>query len=75
MGVSYAKLFKLLIDRKMKKKDLLQMSGISSSSMAKLGKDELVSLEVLLKICNALNVNIGDIVDATNVCKENKTIM
>ena len=48
MGVSYAKLFKLLIDRKMKKKDLLQMAGISPSSMAKLGKDEIVSLEVLL---------------------------
>lgn len=64
MGVSYAKLFKLLIDRKMKKKDLLQMAGISPSSMAKLGKDEIVSLEVLLKICKALSVNIGDIVDA-----------
>ena len=64
MGVSYAKLFKLLIDRKMKKTDLLQMAGISPSSMAKLGKDEIVSLEVLLKICKALSVNIGDIVDA-----------
>lgn len=65
MGVSYSKLFKLMIDRKMKKKDLMQAAGISPSSMAKLGKDEFVSLEVLAKVCNALDVNIGDIVDIT----------
>lgn len=65
MGVSYSKLFKLMIDRKMKKKDLMQAAGISPSSMAKLGKDEFVSLEVLVKVCNALDVNIGDIVDIT----------
>lgn len=64
VGVSYSKLFKLLIDRKMKKKDLMTAAGISPSSMAKLGRDEYVSLEVLVKICKALNVNIGDIVDA-----------
>ncbi len=63
MGVSYCKLFKLLIDKKMKKKDLIQAAGISPSSMAKMGKDEYVSLEVLVKICVALNVNIGDIVE------------
>ena len=63
MGVSYCKLFKLLIDRKMKKKDLVQAAGISPSSMAKLGKDEFVSLEVLVKICSALQVDIGDIVE------------
>jgi putative transcriptional regulator len=63
MGVSYCKLFKLLIDRKMKKKDLMQAAGISPSSMAKLGKDEFVSLEVLVKICSALQVDIGDIVE------------
>ena len=54
MGVSYRKLFKLLIDRKMKKKDLMEAAGISPSSMAKLGRDETVSLEVLIKICAAL---------------------
>ena len=64
MGVSYSKLFKLLIDKKMKKKDLIIAAGISPSSMAKLGRDEYVSLEVIVKICKALNVNIGDIVDA-----------
>ncbi len=64
MGVSYSKLFKLLIDKKMKKKDLIIAAGISPSSMAKLGRDEYVSLEVIVKICKALDVNIGDVVDA-----------
>ena len=63
MGVSYSKLFKLLIDKKMKKKDLMKAAGISPSSMAKLGKDEFVSLEVLVKICSALSVDIGEIME------------
>ena len=63
MGVSYSKLFKLLIDKKMKKKDLISAAGIISSTMAKLGKDEYVNVEVLVKICNALDANIGDIMD------------
>ena len=63
MGVSYSKLFKLLIDKKMKKKDLISAAGISSSTMAKLGKDEYVNVEVLVKICNALDANIGDIME------------
>ena len=63
MGVSYRKLFKLLIDRKMKKKDLMEAAGISPSSMAKLGRDETVSLEVLIKICGALQVDVGDIME------------
>lgn len=63
MGVSYSKLFKLLIDKKMKKKALISAAGISSSTMAKLGKDEYVNVEVLVKICNALDANIGDIMD------------
>ena len=67
MGVSYNKLFKLLIDRKMKKKDLIHQAGISQSSMAKLGRDEFVSLEVLVKICTALSVDIGDIVEVTSL--------
>lgn len=66
MGVSYSKLFKLLIDKKMKKKDLIAAAGISSSTMAKLGKDECVNVEVLVKICNALGVNIGDIMDVVS---------
>lgn len=66
MGVSYSKLFKLLIDKKMKKKDLIAAAGISSSTMAKLGKDEYVNVEVLVKICNTLGVNIGDIMDVVS---------
>ncbi len=63
MGVSYSKLFKLMIDRKMKKKDLMKAARISPSSISKLGRDEYVSLEVLVKICNALSVDIGEIVE------------
>ena len=63
MGVSYSTLFKLLIDKKMKKQDLISAAGLSSSTMAKLGKDEYVNVEVLVKICNALDANIGDIMD------------
>ena len=54
MGVSYSKLFKLLIDKKMKKKDLISAAGIRSSTMAKLGKDEYVNVEVLVKIVTHL---------------------
>lgn len=63
MGVSYKKLFKLLIDREMKKKDLQQAASLSSASVTKLAKDEYVSLEVLVKVCNALKVDIGDIME------------
>ena len=54
MGLSYKKLWKLLIDRDMKKKDLRALTGISSSSMAKLAKNENVTTEVLVRICTAL---------------------
>ena len=63
MGVSNSKQYNLLFDIKMKKKDLISAAGISSSTMAKLGKDEYVNVEVLVKICNALDANIGDIMD------------
>ncbi len=63
MGVSYRKLFKLLIDRKMKKKDLQCAAGISPASISKLAKDEYVSLEVLVKVCRALSVDFGDIIE------------
>lgn len=63
MKISYKKLWKLLIDKGMKKIDLLEKASISTSTLAKLGKDEYVSMEALVKICTALNVNIGDIVD------------
>lgn len=63
MEISYKKLWKVLIDKNMKKIDLKDLAGISSSSLAKLGKNEPVTLEVLMKICEALDVNIGDIVE------------
>ena len=63
MKISYAKLWKLMIDMKMKKKDLREYTGLSSSSVAKLSKDEPVSMDVLYKICKVLKCNIGDIVE------------
>ena len=63
MEISYNKLWKVLIDKNMKKIDLKDLAGISSSSLAKLGKNEPVTLEVLMKICEALDVNISDIVE------------
>ena len=63
MEISYNKLWKLLIDKNMKKFELKDLAGISTSSLAKLGKNEPVTLEVLMKICNALDVNIGDIME------------
>ena len=63
MEVSYKKLWKLLIDKDMKKKDLLATAGISWASVTKLSKGETVSMEVLMKICKALDCNIGDIMD------------
>lgn len=65
MNVSYNKLWKLLIDKGMMKKDLMRATGITSSTMAKMGKNEPVSLEVLGRICKVLECNIGDIIDIT----------
>lgn len=63
MGVSYKKLFKLLIDRNMKKKDLQEAAGLSPASITKLAKNEIVRLDVLVKVCAALNVDFGDIME------------
>ena len=63
MMFSYSKLWKILIDKKMLKKDLMSKAGITSSTMAKMGKELPVSMEVLGRICDALDCNIGDIVD------------
>ncbi len=62
MSISYNGLWKLLIDRNMQKKDLLNELSISSATIAKMGKGESVSLEVLERICKHLNCDIGDIV-------------
>lgn len=63
MEVSYKKLWKLLIDKDMKKKDLQALAGISWASVTKLSKGETVSLEILIKVCEALNCDIGDIME------------
>lgn len=63
MTVCYNKLWKLLIDRKMKKKDLVALSGVSKATIAKMSRDVNVSMEVLTKICNALQVDVGDIME------------
>ena len=63
MAVCYNKLWKLLIDRKMKKKDLIEQTGISRTTIAKMGRDENVSTEVLSKICGVLQVDVGDIME------------
>lgn len=67
MAISYKKLWKLLIDRDLKKKDLQSMSGISAASITKLGKSENVNTEILEKICIALNCDISDIMEMTGI--------
>ena len=63
MGVSYKKLFKLMIDRDIKKKDLRAMASIGNSTMAKLANNENVTMEVMAKICSALGCKLDDIVE------------
>lgn len=63
MEVSYKKLWKILIDKDMKKKDLQLNAGISWASITKLSKGENVSMDVLIKVCKALECDFGDIVE------------
>ena len=63
MKVSFKKLFKLLIDREMKKSELAAAAHLSANTIAKLAKNENVSLDVLIRICTALNVDFGDIME------------
>ncbi|KRQ87086.1 hypothetical protein ABG79_00884 [Caloramator mitchellensis] len=63
MAISYKKLWELLIDRDMKKKDLQKIAGISSATITKLGKNENVNTEVLEKICRALECDISNIME------------
>ena len=63
MKMSYKKLWKLLIDMDLKKKDLCTMSGVSSTSIAKMGRDENVNSEILVRICEALKCDISDIAE------------
>lgn len=66
MPVSYDKLWKTLIDRKMKRTDLKEMAGISFNVLAKLGKNEFVSMESIYKICLALNCGVNDVMEFTD---------
>ena len=66
MAISYKKLWKLLIDKNMIKKDLRLAAGLSTNVIAKLGKNENVSTEVLGKICKVLNCDITDIMEFVN---------
>ena len=63
MVISYKKLWKLLIDRNMKRTELRIAAGISSSTLAKLGKNESVTTDVLVRICKTLNCDIGEIME------------
>ena len=63
MAVNYNKLWKLLIDKGMTKTDLRMKTGMSTSTLAKMSKNENVSLDVILNICKVLECNIGEVVD------------
>lgn len=67
MTITYRKLWLLLNSRRMKKKDLCILAGISHASVAKLVKDENVTMDILVKICTALECEIGDIVELIDV--------
>ncbi len=66
MAISYNKLWKLLVDKKMSKADLRKAAGIAPNTMTRLRRDEEVTLSVLNRICIVLAVNIGDIMEFTN---------
>lgn len=63
MKITYKKLWKLLIDKDMMKKDLAERAGISTASIAKLGRNENVNTDILLKICKALECDVSDIME------------
>lgn len=70
MQLSYKKLWKLLIDRDLKKKDLSEIANVSSTCIAKLGRNENVNTNILVKICAALECDISDIVELTESTSE-----
>ena len=71
LGISYDKLWKLLIDRKMKKKDLQFLTSLSSAVIAKLGKNQPVHMSTLIKICEVLHCNLFDIMELTKPVQAN----
>ncbi len=72
MNMSYKKLWKLLIDRDLNKKELAQKAGVSQYTINKLNRGETVTTETLVKICTALNCNIGEICDIVSEYDKNK---
>ena len=66
MRISYNKLWKMPIDKNMKKSDLRDLAGISSASIAKLGKGDNITTDVLMKICEALNCHLDDIMETVD---------
>ena len=70
MAANYAKLWKLLIDKNINKTTLREISGISTGTLAKLGKNDYVSTGVLEKICRALQCNVGDVIEFIDVDSE-----
>lgn len=72
MAVSYKKLWKMLIDKDMIKKDLRLQTGFSTTTMSKLSKDENVSMDVIEKICTVLNCDVGDIMEFVPENKKEK---
>lgn len=74
MPVSYDKLWKCLIDKKMNRTEVKKRIGVSTTTLAKLGKNEQVSLNVLERICKELNCNIGDIMDYVGEDEKNEEV-
>ena len=66
MRISYNKLWKMLIDKNMKKSDLKEKAGISSASIAKLGKGDNITTDVLLRICKAMECHLDDIMETVD---------
>lgn len=70
MAVCYNRLWKLLIDRRMTKTQLCKEAGVTTNAIAKMGRDESVQVETLVKICTALQCNIEDIMEVVPIAKE-----
>ena len=74
MLVSYKKLWKLLIDKELRQKDLAQLAGISTSTITKMKNNENVTTAVLLKICEALHCGVEDIIEFVDDCKSERGV-
>lgn len=73
MEIRYNKLWKLLIDKGINKSQLREMTGIGSNTIAKMGKNQQVSMDVLLKVCSALHCDISDICECINVTEDSNS--